>query len=221
VLIVSNGNYYTLSRQSDMCVYRHILHNVGTLLGQKNKKKKLGHQWMPRAKEIFRRNIRSPALHKENIHFRNLFSLAETVHRPKVRYLHNRYAATERICLLALNTLWQSFESGTATMKLVAEFDSKWAKWFLRLRQPVFLCKSESWDYRTAGPDRIVCQWNEPRMGGGGGSRTNKCQRQYCVVHSWMLFGLRNGLRSWQLSVILDLLPHHDLCLETFRLSCL
>jgi hypothetical protein len=35
-----------------MCICTHVLHNIGTLAGQK-KCKLLEQQWMPRAKEIF------------------------------------------------------------------------------------------------------------------------------------------------------------------------
>jgi hypothetical protein len=35
VLFGSNGNSYTTSKQSDMCIHTHILHNIGTLVGQK------------------------------------------------------------------------------------------------------------------------------------------------------------------------------------------
>jgi hypothetical protein len=39
-----------------MCIYTHILYNIETLVGRKNKKK-LERQWMLRAKEIFSRAI--------------------------------------------------------------------------------------------------------------------------------------------------------------------
>jgi hypothetical protein len=34
VLFSSNGNSYTVSAQLDMCIYRHILRNMETLVGQ-------------------------------------------------------------------------------------------------------------------------------------------------------------------------------------------
>jgi len=35
VLFGSNGNSYTVSTYSDMCVYTHILHNIETLFEEK------------------------------------------------------------------------------------------------------------------------------------------------------------------------------------------
>jgi hypothetical protein len=34
VLFGSNGNWYTVCTQSDVCVYAHIVHNIETLVGQ-------------------------------------------------------------------------------------------------------------------------------------------------------------------------------------------
>ena len=52
VLYGNNGNSYTVSTQSDMCIQTHILHSIETLVGQK-KQQKLRQHGMPRAKEIF------------------------------------------------------------------------------------------------------------------------------------------------------------------------
>jgi hypothetical protein len=38
VLFGSNGNSYTVSTESDVCLYTHILHNIETLVGQKKLK---------------------------------------------------------------------------------------------------------------------------------------------------------------------------------------
>ena len=54
VLFRSNGNSYTVSTQSDMCIYIHIVHHIETLIGQKEK---LWRQWMSTVKEIFPRAI--------------------------------------------------------------------------------------------------------------------------------------------------------------------
>jgi len=51
VLFGSNGNSHTVLTKSDVCIHTHVLHNIGTLVGQK-KYKILEQQWMPRAKEI-------------------------------------------------------------------------------------------------------------------------------------------------------------------------
>ena len=37
VLFGSNGNSYSISMQSVMCTYTHILHNIEMLVGQKKK----------------------------------------------------------------------------------------------------------------------------------------------------------------------------------------
>ena len=36
VLFFSNGNSYTVSTQSDMCIYTHIFYHLETLVGHKN-----------------------------------------------------------------------------------------------------------------------------------------------------------------------------------------
>jgi hypothetical protein len=41
VLFGGNSNSYTVSAQSGMCIYTHILHNINTLVGQK-KQEELG-----------------------------------------------------------------------------------------------------------------------------------------------------------------------------------
>jgi transcriptional regulatory protein LevR len=38
VLLGSNGNSYTISKQSDMCMYTHVLHNIERLVAQKKSK---------------------------------------------------------------------------------------------------------------------------------------------------------------------------------------
>ena len=48
VLFRSKGNSRTIYMQSDMCIYTHVLHNIETLVGQRNKIK-LGQQRTPRA----------------------------------------------------------------------------------------------------------------------------------------------------------------------------
>jgi hypothetical protein len=48
VLFGNNGNSYTISKQSDMCMYTHVLHNIQTLVGQGNERK-LGQERTPRA----------------------------------------------------------------------------------------------------------------------------------------------------------------------------
>jgi len=35
VLFGNNGNSYTVSKQPDICVYTHIIHNIGMLVGHK------------------------------------------------------------------------------------------------------------------------------------------------------------------------------------------
>jgi hypothetical protein len=44
VLFGSKGNSCTIYKQSDMCIYTHIPHNMETLVGQKKERKKKGKQ---------------------------------------------------------------------------------------------------------------------------------------------------------------------------------